>query len=453
MRLRRRDFLQAIVVTAAAVPFSGCGSDDDGGGSTAADPDAEFPQGLASGDPKPDSVVLWTRAVPVSGSGSVKVRYEVALDEAFESMVAQGSVSVTEDSDWTVRIKPVGLEPYTQYYYRFKAGKMVSDVGRTKTAPTADQDVNVRFAFASCQDFIGRYYHSWKAFLEQEEPVDFVVWLGDYIYETNGDPDFQLNDPNRKIDIQDGIQLLPDSDPTVKAASSLADYRGIYKQYRADENLRKAHQMFPFITIWDDHEFANDCWQDHSTDFNEAKGEEKNTPRREAASQAWFEYQAADVDWDAAAAFPNDLTIYRTLRYGKHVELILTDQRSYRSDHVIPEAATGGQKPEGAPASQRVAERSHAQNDQSQDAYAHIRSASVEGQAAPGSAPPATCVAYSSGPIGVRAATAAWVAASSGSGTRPYSASGPSGPAMSSETKNSTYSCSPGITSRCAFLT
>ena len=350
MRLRRRDFLQAIVVTAAAVPFSGCGSDDDGGGSTAADPDAEFPQGLASGDPKPDSVVLWTRAVPVSGSGSVKVRYEVALDEAFESMVAQGSVSVTEDSDWTVRIKPVGLEPYTQYYYRFKAGKMVSDVGRTKTAPTADQDVNVRFAFASCQDFIGRYYLSWKAFLEQEEPVDFVVWLGDYIYETNGDPDFQLNDPNRKIDIQDGIQLLPDSDPTVKAASSLADYRGIYKQYRADENLRKAHQMFPFITIWDDHEFANDCWQDHSTDFNEAKGEEKNTPRREAASQAWFEYQAADVDWDAAAAFPNDLTIYRTLRYGKHVELILTDQRSYRSDHVIPEAATGGQKPEGAPA-------------------------------------------------------------------------------------------------------
>ncbi len=347
-RLRRRDFLQAIVVTAAAVPFSGCGSDDDGGGS-AADPDAEFPQGLASGDPKPDSVILWTRAVPVSGTGSVKVRYEVAVDDAFTSLVAEGTVTTSEESDWTVRIKPVGLAAYTQYYYRFKAGKNVSDVGRTKTAPAPDQDVNVRFAFASCQDFIGRYYHSWRALLEQEDPVDFVVWLGDYIYETNGDPDFQLNDPNRKIDIQDGIQLLAD-DPTVKAASSLADYRGIYKQYRADENLRKAHQMFPFICIWDDHEFANDCWQDHSTDFNEAKGDEKNTARREAASQAWFEYQAADVDWDAAKSFPDDLKIYRTLRYGKHMELILTDQRSYRSDHVIPEAATGADRPEGAPA-------------------------------------------------------------------------------------------------------
>ncbi len=355
-RLRRRDFLQAIVVSTAAVPFSGCSGDDEGDtpsdgpySTEPADQARVFPQGVASGDPKPDSVILWTRAVPDAGSGSVKVRYEVATDADFSSLIAKGELVVDETTDFTVRIKPVGLQPYTQYYYRFKAQKVQSVVGQTKTAPSADQDVNVRFAFASCQDFIGRYYHSWQAFLENEAPVDFIVWLGDYIYETNGDPDFQLNSPDRKIEIADGIELVP-GDPPVKAASTLADYRSLYKQYRSDAQLQRAHQLFPFICIWDDHEFANDCWQDHATDFNEKKGPEKSTARREAANQAWFEFQPADVEWKDGVSFPDDLVIYRTLRYGKHVELVLTDQRSYRSDHAIPEAAFGSDTPAGAPA-------------------------------------------------------------------------------------------------------
>lgn len=350
-RIARRDFLAGLVITVAVSPL-GCGSDDGGGdepekySTDPADQAAVYPQGVASGDPKPDSVILWTRAVPKSGSGPVQVICEIASDEAFSKIIGKETVSVDESTDWTVRIKPTGLSAFTSYYYRFKAEKTQSVVGRTKTAPAADQDVPVRFAFASCQDFIGRYYHVWKAFLEQEAPVDFIVWLGDYIYETDGDPDFQTPDPDRQIDIPDGIEIVPG----VKAAKSLEDYRGLYRQYRSDENLQKAHAAFPFISIWDDHEFANDSWQDHATDFNEKQGDEKSTARRENANQAWFEYQPADVTFDANKSFPDDLVIYRTLRYGKHVELFLTDQRSYRSDHVIPEGAATTDKPAGAPA-------------------------------------------------------------------------------------------------------
>ncbi|MBK7585708.1 MAG: alkaline phosphatase D family protein [Myxococcales bacterium] len=350
-RIARRDFLTGLVVTVAVTPL-GCSSDDGGGAdpvkysSDPADQAAVYPQGIASGDPKPDSVILWTRALPKSGAGSVQVIYEIASDEAFTDIIAKGSVSADEAMDWTVRIKPTGLSAFTSYYYRFKAEKVISITGRTKTAPAADADVPVRFAFASCQDFVGRYYHSWTAFLDQEDPVDFIVWLGDYIYETNGDPDFQTSTPDRQVEIPDGLEIVTG----VKAATTLADYRALYKQYRSDANLQRAHAAFPFITIWDDHEFANDAWQDHATDFNEKKGEEKSTERRENSNQAWFEYQPADVTFDANKAFPDDLVIYRTLRYGKHVELFLTDQRSYRDDHCIPEGAGTTDKPAGAPA-------------------------------------------------------------------------------------------------------
>lgn len=357
-RLRRREFLRGLVVVVAAAPLPACGSDDEGGEPAKVGPiyDTDpakqlqtFPQSIASGDPKPDSVILWTRALPASGTGPVTVKYEIATDKLFGYMVATGDVTADENADHTVRVKVTELSPFKVYYYRFVVDGVSTATGRTKTAPTADQDVAVKFAFASCQDFVGRYYHSWAVLAEEEPNLDFVLFLGDYVYETNGDPDFQQSSSNRKIEIPDGIQLIPTEDPNVKAASTLADYRGLYRQYRSDANLKRAHELYPFIAIWDDHEFANDCWQDHSTDFNDTEGLEQNTPRREAANQAWFEYQPADVPFDANATYPNDITIYRSLRYGKHVELFLTDQRSYRSDHAIPEGALTTDRPPGAP--------------------------------------------------------------------------------------------------------
>lgn len=347
-RPSRRDFLGFITVAVAAAsvaPVIGCDDGDGGGGGETPDMgtpglgvDLVYPQGLASGDPRPDSVMLWTRVEPEEAGTDVPVRYEVSTDQGFAdgTLVASGEVSAAADADHTVRIKVTGLSPYTQYYYRFEARGTVSVVGHTKTAPSADDDQPIRFAFASCQDYNGRYYHAWAA-LAAEPAVDFVVHLGDYIYETADDPRFQDGDGERVVSLPDGLVISESSN--AKAALTLADYRALYKQYKTDPDLREAHRLFPFVMIWDDHEFADDCWGDHATHFNEAQGNEQNTERRMAANQAWFEFVPADVTL-TDQPFPDDLRIYRNLRFGRHMDLVLTDLRSYRDDHVIPEGPT-----------------------------------------------------------------------------------------------------------------
>ncbi len=337
-RLLRRDVLRGLAVMTAAAgsagALGGCSDDEEAALSTdPADRARVFPQGLASGDPKPDGVILWTRCV---GAGALEVEYQVATDEAFADRVAEGKLTATLEADRTVRLKLTGLEAYTTYYYRFIADGVMSVTGRTKTAPAPDADVSPRFAFASCQDYNGRYFHAYRTLVAEEPDLDFIVHLGDYIYETEGDPRFQDPTDERKITLPDGLPIGTKEAP-FSAALSLADYRSLYQQYRSDADLQEAHRLFPFVCIWDDHEFADDAWQDHATHFNDAKGDEKDTDRRMAASRAWYEYQPADVLYDADATFPEDLQIYRTLRYGKYVELFLTDQRSYRDDHVIPE--------------------------------------------------------------------------------------------------------------------
>lgn len=339
----RRSFLHTLglsFVTASATGLIACGEDN--APAPAAVPlaptsaaevsDKAFPQGIASGDPKPGSVILWTRLDDVSYPDSYSVSFVVAKDEALSQVVARGEVMAVPDGDHTVRVKVEGLEPGTVYHYRFAAGATTTKVGRTKTAPAENADVGVRFAFASCQDFVGRRYHAWRALLEEGGDVDFVLFLGDYVYETTGDPRFQTPDAARSITLPDGLLV-----GETKAAKTLADYRSLYRQYRGDESLREAHRRFPFVTIWDDHEFANDCWKDHATDFDDLQGDEQSTDRRMAASRAWFEFQPVDVTRDAAKRFPEEIVIYRQLRYGKHVDLLLTDQRQYRDDHVIPE--------------------------------------------------------------------------------------------------------------------
>jgi alkaline phosphatase D len=337
--MNRRGFLRVLVVSASAGGtglLSACVEEGVKFSTDPADRLRVFPQGMASGDPKPDSVILWTRTEP-EGEALVAVTYEVATDEAFSNIVAQGDVNVDDTTDHTLRIKVTALSPFTVYYYRFIAHRVISETGRTKTAPSPDQDVPVRFAFAACQDYNGRYYHAWRVLAEQEE-VDFVVHLGDYIYETEGDPRFQEPTDQRRVTLPEGLVIGSEEAP-YSAALTLADYRYLYRTYRSDPDLQLAHRLFPFINIWDDHEFADDSWQDHSTHFNEEQGDEKNPERRHAASQAWFEYQPADLElaFDGAAAYPGDIKIYRTLRYGAHMELVLTDQRYYRADHVIPE--------------------------------------------------------------------------------------------------------------------
>lgn len=309
--------------------------------------DLAFPQGLASGDPRPDRVLLWTRVDPAGTqhlpTEAIEISFVVAEDEELLKVVARGTLEAAADQDHTVRVVPTGLEPGRFYYYRFESGGTTTRVGRTKTAPLETSDVPVKLAFCACQDYIGRYWHSWQALLDQRENLDFILFLGDYIYESVNDPRFQDANAARSITLPDGLDTSAERDGTQLAAGTLADYRAVYKAYRSDPLLREVHRLYPFVVTWDDHEFADDCWADHTTSYNEldpvTKGftQEQNTPRRQVATRAFAEYQLADVKHDRDAKFPNDITIYRRLRYGKNVELFMTDQRSYRDDHLIPE--------------------------------------------------------------------------------------------------------------------
>jgi alkaline phosphatase D len=355
--IRRRDFLRATLITASALVLPACSSDPDPAtpGRTLTDGSASFPQSVASGDPKPESVVLWTRVEDKdAASADLDLELEVATDEGFTKLLSldagKAKLKALARYDHCAKVKLAGLSAATTYYYRFiyvKGDKnLVSHVGRTKTAPAADADVAVKFAFVSCQDYIGRFYNAYL--LIAQEDLDFVVHLGDYVYETTGDPSFQ-NTSGRSVTFADekGAIALDAKGQVYHAAKSLSNYRDLYKTYRSDGNLQKVHELFPMIVTWDDHEFSDDSYGATATYFD-GKKDETDVDRRKAANQAWFEYQpvdyhaSEDFQYDPAAAFPGDIEIYRDFVFGKNVHLVMTDLRSHRADHLIPEDAFPG---------------------------------------------------------------------------------------------------------------
>jgi alkaline phosphatase D len=318
IRFPRRTLLQAAAATALA-----------GGCVDQRAQDATFPQGVGSGDPTPDGVLLWTRV-----EGAQTVKWELATDEGFFDVVQKGDAEASPDADFTVRVEVSGLKPAKTYWYRFTAGKVTSGPGRTRTAPDPDADVPVRIALASCQDYGGRYFHAWRS-LAMRDDVDFVLFIGDYIYETLGHLAVELP-PERDIALPDGLEL----DDPIKgriAALTLADYRTLYRTYRADADLKLVHARFPFVSLWDDHEFANDCWGDHAVDFDDARGSEEEPDRRAAATRAWYEFNPIRRPFKPEAGWPDDLAPQRSVRWGRHAEFVLLDERYHRSDNVIPE--------------------------------------------------------------------------------------------------------------------
>jgi alkaline phosphatase D len=328
----RRGFLRLVVVSAGAPAISALATGCEG-------PPTEevYPQGIASADPGPEKVLLWTRVQPEEGAPGARydVTFEVALDEEFTEVVATGEAVAELAWDHTVRVRVDGLSPATRYFYRFEARGTKSLTGHTRTAPSPDADVPVRFALASCQDFIGRYYQSWAALLEEPE-VDFVLFMGDWIYETVNDPRHQVPKEGREVTLPDGLPL-DNEDPSNVAARSITDYRAIHRAVRTDPHLQEVCRRFPMICLWDDHEFTNDCWSDHANEFDGLAGAEQNPQRRLDATRGWFEYVPADVPYDPDAGFPDDITTYRRVRWGAHLDLILSDVRYYRDDHVVPE--------------------------------------------------------------------------------------------------------------------
>lgn len=331
-----------------------------------------FPQGVASADPQPDAILLWTRAVPEDGAAdSLDLIVQLARSPSFDGLVLEQPVTAVADSDYTVRVLVEDLQPDTVYYYRFIAGDgSASRTGRTLTAPLPDADRAVSFAFVSCQSYHVGFFGTYRRLLNDEQErnedqrIDFVLHLGDYIYENlfslPGEPRHYRDGSERVLPVFSSGGV-PGTRNTV-AAATLDDYRELYRTYLSDPDLQAARARYPFVCIWDDHEIADDYWQSYATG--------RSMPRRRVeACKAWFEYvpallsdsgsvgeveneardfEYAEVEQEAPitpfddnflSLEPNNrlaadaMTVYRSVRFGRYVELLLTDLRSYRSPH------------------------------------------------------------------------------------------------------------------------
>ncbi|MFJ6630311.1 alkaline phosphatase D family protein [Streptomyces sp. NPDC091376] len=309
----RRTVVKAAAATAVAAPvLAGAAASS----ASAAESAPAFLHGVASGDPLPDGVLLWTRvtpapdAVPGSGKGAAtEVRWEIAEDKAFTAVVSGGLTTATATSDHTVKVDVRGLRPGTTYYFRFTSGTAVSAVGRTRTAPAVDAAASgVRFGVVSCANWESGYFSAYRH-LAARADLHAVLHLGDYIYEygTGGYPAedevVRRHEPRHEI-------------------TTLADYRTRHGNYKTDADLQSLHAAHPLIAIWDDHEIANDAW---------SGGAENHTPgtegdyaaRAAAAKRAYFEWMPVRASTEG--------TVYRRLRFGKLADLHLLDLRSFRS--------------------------------------------------------------------------------------------------------------------------
>jgi alkaline phosphatase D len=297
-------------------------------------PGKGFPQSVASGDPTPYGAILWTRVDPAIEQGLKTAEIErlnhvpakapqgvvlvqVSPSPRFDPILWAALVPIWQEWDNTVRVDTDGfLQPGRSYYYRFitRAG-YVSRTGHFKTLPAPNALSPLRIGQVTCSDYTNGYFHAY-AFLA-EESLDFVLHLGDYIYEAVGDPRYQAPAPDRRIELPSG---------KLKAAT-LEDYRTLYRTYRADPSLQRLHERHALIAIWDDHEFANDS-------YDAVAPEEKmeaDIARRLAANQAWFEYIPARVAFDPTKPPDESIRLYRQFRAGKLLELFASDERLYRS--------------------------------------------------------------------------------------------------------------------------
>ena len=362
----RRKFIKTLAVSAGAIVTSslvGCGSSDkkevevtpEPAQPSVLDGSQYFPQSVVSGDPKADSVILWTR-VDNGSTADTALILQVASDENFTNLVVEESFDALASSDHCLKIRVTELNAGQHYYYRFiyqqDDKNYASRTGRTKTAASVDSDTKVKFAYVSCQDYIGRYFNNYLSILDNDD-IDFIIHLGDYIYETTGDALFQSTGGERSIEFtdQEGALTVGVGDNKTQAANSLDNYRQLYKTYRSDEVLQRVHERFPMIAIWDDHEFSDDSWGDTAT-YLDGAANEQQTARKKNSEMAYFEYMPIDheqphtqgalasgaMSVNEAHLFPNT-RIYRDFQFGQHLHLAMTDFRTNRPDHILPEDA------------------------------------------------------------------------------------------------------------------
>jgi alkaline phosphatase D len=314
-RISRRTLLRATgSATAAYVLLGRSATSASAAPPFAGDP---FALGVASGDPTPEGVVLWTRLAPepLAGGGVPEevfgVRFEVAADDGFQRIVQRGAIEALPEEAHSVHAEIGGLQPDTPYWYRFKWGTTESPVGRTRTAPRPDSTAPMRLAFASCQNYTNGFFPAYADMAEQD--LDLVVHLGDYIYEGPGLSDTRVRDH------VPAAELL-----------SLNDYRTRHAQYRTDPSLQAAHAAFPWLMTWDDHEFE-DNYADLDLDPNPPL--EVVAARRAAAYLAYWEHSPLSR---ARKPVGKDMALYRRAQWGALATFHVLDTRQHRSDQVDP---------------------------------------------------------------------------------------------------------------------
>jgi alkaline phosphatase D len=299
-RVTRREFVRMSGLGATAVAVGAQGLSD-GSAAAVRFPSYPFTLGVASGDPEPDGVVLWTRLAPdplndPDAAGMpptpVAVEWEVAADPGMRQVVKRGVAKAVPELAHSVHVEVHGLAPAREYFYRFKAGPEISPVGRTRTAPAPrSRPDRLRFAVASCQQWVGGGYAAYRNMVDED--LDLVLHLGDYTYENS-------------------------------TTRSLADYRALHALYKTSPDLQAAHAAFPFVVVFDDHDvednWAGDTPKSPDPDF---------LTRRANAFQAYYEHLPL-----RARARPDgaDMLLYRRFTYGDLAELSVLDTRQYRDD-------------------------------------------------------------------------------------------------------------------------
>jgi alkaline phosphatase D len=288
-----------------------------------------FTLGIASGDPQPGSVVLWTRLAPAPyqpdgglPAERIDVDWEVARDPAFATVVSRGTATAHPEFHHSVHVEVAGLDPDRVHYYRFRAGTWLSETGRTRTAPEQGAVVpSVRFALTACQAYQDGYFTAYRHLAEDD--VAFVLHLGDYIYEY-------------AVDAVGGARNYTDRTvPSLydREAASLEDYRLRYALYKSDPDLRAAHAAHPFVVAFDDHETENN----YAGSIPEnAVPPEEFLLRRAAAYRAYWENQPLRT---AQLPVGPDLQLYRRLHWGQLAQFDVLDTRQYRSDQAYGDVA------------------------------------------------------------------------------------------------------------------
>lgn len=315
MTIDRREFLkagaaQAALVGLVAAGITGCrkhpGADGVPNGSN------PFQHGVASGDPLSDRVILWTRVSPYMSRLGEPIRTDwwIARDRLGLEVVDSGRIDALPERDFTIKLDPDGLEPGTDYYYGFMTQTGLSPIGRTRTLPV-DPVEHVRMAFTSCANYPNGYFNAYACIAVRDD-LDVVLHLGDYIYEY------------ANTEYGDGSSLGRIPDP-VHETLGLEDYRRRHATYKSDPDLQAAHARHPWITIWDDHEIANNARKDGAKNHDPSEGDWQT--RKLAAIRAYYE-------WMPIRELPTGL--FRSFHFGGLADLILLDTRLHGRDEQTP---------------------------------------------------------------------------------------------------------------------